>query len=68
MGRDGGGLSNPPRSGIAIVGLLTASQTLRQACTAAGIDPLADKELIGLSVWAFAAYDQARLLARLPAI
>lgn len=53
-------------SGIAFVGLLTASQTLRQACTVAGIDPLADRGLVGLAVWAFAVHDQARLLARLP--
>lgn len=53
-------------TGVAFVGLLTASQTLRQACMAAGIDPLADLLLIGLPVWAFPAHDQARLLARLP--
>lgn len=52
--------------GLRFVGLLTASQTLRQACTAAGIDPLADRGLIGLAVWAFPAHDQARLNARLP--
>ncbi len=57
-------LGFPP--GIAFVALLTASQTLRQACVAAAIDPLADRGLIGLPVWAFAAHDQARLLARLP--
>ncbi len=58
------GLGFPP--GIAFVALATASQMLRQACTAAGIDPLADRGLIGLPVWAFPAHDQARLLARLP--
>lgn len=57
-------LGFPP--GIAIVGLLTASQTLRQACSVAGIDALADRGLIGLAMWAFPAHDQARLLARLP--
>lgn len=57
-------LGFPP--GIAFVALLTASQTMRQACTAAGIDPLADRGLIGLAVWAFPAHDQARLNARLP--
>lgn len=59
-------LGFPP--GIGFVGLVTASQTLRQACTAAGIDPLADRGLIGLALWAFPAHDQARLNARLPVI
>lgn len=53
-------------AGIGFVGLLTASQTLRQACTAAGIDPLADRGLIGLPVYAFEPAERARLLARLP--
>lgn len=57
-------LGFPP--GIAFVALAAASQTLRQACTAAGIDLLADRGLIGLPVWAFPAHDQARLLTRLP--
>lgn len=52
--------------GLRFVGLVTASQTLRQACTAAGIDPLADRGLIGLPVWAWPADDRARLNARLP--
>lgn len=59
-------LGFPP--GIAFVALATASQTLRQACTAAAIDPLADRGLIGLALWAFPAHDQARLNARLPVI
>ena len=59
-------LGFPP--GIAVVGLATAAQTLRQACTAAAIDPLADRGLIGLALWAFPAHDQARLNARLPVI
>lgn len=58
------GLGFPP--GIAIVGLTTAAQTLREAAVAAGIDPLADRGIIWLPVWAFPAADQARLLACLP--
>ena len=52
--------------GIAFVALATAPQTLRQAYTAAGIDPLADRGLVALPVYAFEPAERVRLLARLP--
>lgn len=49
-----------------MVGLSSAAQTLRQAAVAAGIDPLADRGIVWLPVWAFPAAERDRLLAHLP--
>ena len=56
----------PSPPGLRFVGLAAASQTLRQAYAAAGIDPLADRGLIAMPLWAWPAVDRARLNARLP--
>lgn len=51
---------------VAVVGLSSASQTIRQAMTAAGLPVGTDRAVLAVPVYAFEPAERVRMLARLP--